>query len=161
MGPALPRLFDRVEVEADVVDAAAGRPDDGGEGLEAVDEVRLGGRGILLATPVGHRLAAAGSIEGVFDRAAAPLAGRFLPHNHPDAFFFGKASAAGAVHGRMFQTTMVVSSLPETSRRPSGEKWTEVTAALWPEKVTRGFPRETDQSRIWPFSFPMAINLPS
>jgi len=69
----LRRLLDRVEVEPDVVDAAPGRPDDRVEILEAPDEVGFGGGGIVLATAVGHRLAAAGLVERVLDRAAEPL----------------------------------------------------------------------------------------
>jgi hypothetical protein len=69
----LGRLFDRVEVEADVVDAAPGRPDDRVELLEALDEVGFGGGGIFLATAVGHRLPAAGLLERILDRAAEPF----------------------------------------------------------------------------------------
>jgi len=68
----LRRLLDGVEVEADVVDAAAGRPDDRVEILEAADEERFGGGGIFLAAAVGHRLTAAGLIERILDRAAEP-----------------------------------------------------------------------------------------
>ena len=78
MGPgpnvsSLMRLFDGVEVEPDVMDAAPGRPDDYVEILEAIDEVGFGGGGIFLATAVGHRLPATGLIQRVFDRAAELL----------------------------------------------------------------------------------------
>ncbi len=75
-GPDLPRLrclFNRVQVEPDVVDTAPGRPDDRVEILEALDEEGLGGRGIFLAAAVGHRLAAAGLVERIIDGAAEPL----------------------------------------------------------------------------------------
>jgi len=71
--PGLGRLFDRIEVIPDVVDAAPGWPDDRVEILEAVDEEGFGGGGIVLATAVGHRLAAAGLVERILDRAAEPL----------------------------------------------------------------------------------------
>ena len=71
--PGLRRLLNRVEVEPDMVDAACGRPDDRVEILEAADEEGFGGGGIVLATAVGHRLAAAGLIERVFDRATESL----------------------------------------------------------------------------------------
>src|SRR5262249_26359592 len=69
----LGRLIDRVEVEADVVDAAPGRPDNRVEFLEAVDEVGFGGGGVFLAAAVGHRLSAAGLLERVLDRTAEPF----------------------------------------------------------------------------------------
>ena len=69
----LMRLFDGVEMEPDVMDAAPGRPDDYVEILEAIDEVGFGGGGIFLATAVGHRLPATGLIQRVFDRAAELL----------------------------------------------------------------------------------------
>ncbi len=71
--PGLRRLFDRVEVDPDVLDAAPGRPDDCVEILEAVDKEGFGGCGIFLATAVGHRLAAAGLIERILNRATESL----------------------------------------------------------------------------------------
>jgi hypothetical protein len=67
------RLLDRVEVETDVVDAAARRSDDRVEVLETTDEVNLGGGGIVLTTAIGHRLPAAGLIERVLHRATELL----------------------------------------------------------------------------------------
>ena len=63
----LRRLLDGVEMEADVMDATAGRPDDPIEILEAADEEGFGGGSIFLATAVRHRLPAAGLIERVLD----------------------------------------------------------------------------------------------
>src|SRR5262249_20809215 len=57
------RLFDRIEVEPDVMDATPGRPDDRLEILETVDEVGLSGGGVFLAAAVGHWLPAAGLID--------------------------------------------------------------------------------------------------
>jgi hypothetical protein len=71
--PGVRRLFDRVEVETDVGDAAGGRTDDRVEILEAPDEEGFGDGGIVLAAAVGHRLPAAGLIERILDRAAEPL----------------------------------------------------------------------------------------
>jgi YtcA-like protein len=66
-------LFDGVEVEANVVDAAPGWPDDGLKVFEAVDEECFRGGGIVLRTTVGHGLSAAGLINWVFDDAAEPF----------------------------------------------------------------------------------------
>jgi hypothetical protein len=79
----LGRLFDRIEMEPDVVDAAARRPDDRVELFETLDKESLGRSGIVLATTVSHRLPAAGLIERVFDRAAEP----FKKLNRRDADF--------------------------------------------------------------------------
>jgi hypothetical protein len=79
----LGRLFDRIEMEPDVVDTATRRPDDRIELFEALDEKGLGSSGIVLATTVSHRLPAAGLIERVFDRAAEP----FKQLNRRDADF--------------------------------------------------------------------------
>src|SRR5262249_14936471 len=68
--PGLRGLLDRVEVEPDVMDATPGRADDRVEILEAADELRLGGGGVVLATAVGHRLPAASWVERVLDCAA-------------------------------------------------------------------------------------------
>jgi hypothetical protein len=69
-GPDLLRLrglFDRIEMEPDMVHAAARRSDDRVEPFETVNEESLGRSGIVLATTVSHRLAAAGLIERKFD----------------------------------------------------------------------------------------------
>src|SRR4029077_18880344 len=71
--PGLRRLFDGVQVEPEVGDAAPGRSDDRVEILEAADEEVFGGGGIVLGTAVGHRLPAAGLVERILDGAAEPL----------------------------------------------------------------------------------------
>src|SRR5207248_1142912 len=45
--------------------------------------------------------------------------------------FFGFTLRAASYHGAASQTSAVVSSLPDTSRRPSGENATEVTRPRW------------------------------
>ena len=75
-GPDLLRLrglFDRIEMKPDMVHAATRRSDDRVELLETVNEESLGRSGIVLATTVSHRLAAAGLIERKFDRTAEPF----------------------------------------------------------------------------------------
>ena len=69
----LGRLFDRIEMEPDVVDTATRRPDDRIELFEAIDKESLGRSRIVLATTVSHGLAAAGLIERKFDRTAKPF----------------------------------------------------------------------------------------
>src|SRR4051812_38146850 len=67
------RLLDRVEVEADMMDAASRRTDDHVEVTEAANKVDFGGGGVFLAATVGHWLAAAGLADRVLHRAAETL----------------------------------------------------------------------------------------
>ncbi len=63
-------LLDRREVLAHLVHAAAGRGDDVVVAGEIAHEELLGGARLRAAAGVGHRLAAAGLVERVFDLAA-------------------------------------------------------------------------------------------
>jgi hypothetical protein len=66
-------LFDRVEIVADVVNAAAGGCDDIIEAGEVAHEQRLGIGAFGIKPAIGHRLAAAGLIAGIHDVMAKPL----------------------------------------------------------------------------------------
>ena len=59
------RLFEAIEVTADLLYAASGRSHDAIEILEVFDKEMLGGLSILLIAAIGHRLPATGLVERV------------------------------------------------------------------------------------------------
>src|SRR5262249_11986515 len=67
------RLLDRVEIVANVVDAAAGGAHDVVESREVADEEGFGGRAVGVEAAVGHGLSAAGLVTRVDDLVSEAL----------------------------------------------------------------------------------------
>ena len=121
----LQRLFDRIQIGAHVMDATAGRPDDRGEVLEALDEEGLGGGGVFLAAAVGHRLPAAGLLQWVLHRAAEP----FEELQGGNAYFGEEGvDVAGDEEPDLHGHVPPMGRSTGEGCRPSGRGWSAMTA---------------------------------